>query len=307
MAEKGVSPRANIATYNTYKTPGIGAYDVENTSRQLSVHPAAPAFRFGSEKLRITELEMELEKKQHRPGPGTYLSDSCMGKQKTSVKPSAPETKFGTSVRDALMKTYISAEGFCDSDPNKVNVLLPTPGPGAYEVPEQPLTARSAPAYTFGLRPEKRVGETRPCTMPEIGPGSYANRSTLGPQNQSFKQTFPSYKIGTATRDGIAIAANPGYNPDSKFLKVTPGPGAYQEISSLSTSPASSRQKASFATSLGRGPKLAIVRDHKVPGPGGYESHQSTLQKQVKSTYRTSPAYGFGSSTRPSIQHGMTG
>jgi len=291
-----------------YNTPGAGSYDIEQPDKTLSHRPRPPAFGFGTDKKRITELHMHREIKESRPGPGTYDQEPSVGTQIASVKPSSPRWGFGTSERHTLSKTYISKEAFVDTDPNKTNIIPLTPGPGTYEQTPEVVTARSVQTHTFGIRPNHISGEIRPSTNAVVGPGSYSHRSYLGTQQESFKKTFPSFKIGTSTREKSALCHNPGFKPDSMFLKVAPGPGSYNEdVSSISRAPVLSKQKSSFVTELGRAPKFALRKDHKVPGAGTYDTNVSTLARQVRSNYKTSPSWGFGSSKRPAINAGMFG
>jgi len=258
----------------------------------------------------MTEQVMHLEKKMHRPGPGAYDSESMVGKQVSSIKPSSANYCFGSSTREATKLTYTCKAEYLDSDPNSTIIVPNTPGPGTYEIIDAEKTKPTARKCQFGIKPEHVSGAVRPQTSDAVGPGRYENDapSTLGKQMQSFKKTFPSFKVGTATREKVSLASNPGYNSglhNSKFVALVPAPGAYEQDFNPRCPPISNK-KSSFATELGRGPRFARQNIPKTPGAGAYRNH-STFARQVRSTFKTSPAFGFGSSTRPPINAGMFG
>ena len=124
-------------------------------------------------------------------GPGNYQHDSMFAKQKSSLKQSSENFKFGSASRDDIVKVYtpgIPQEG----------TARKTPGPGAYtaqnhdKISRVGLSKTKAPAWAFAGQlnkvnrsPDLGTG----CTLPQCGPGSYGAREAIGKQTSSTKKT----------------------------------------------------------------------------------------------------------------------
>uniref|UniRef100_A0A6U1PJ94 Uncharacterized protein n=1 Tax=Fibrocapsa japonica TaxID=94617 RepID=A0A6U1PJ94_9STRA len=285
-----------------YTTPGAGSYDINDSA--LRTKTTAPSFSFGSQKDRLVDLETKYEKKQHRPGPGAYGTASSCGRQIISNRVSSPGYSFGTSKREDAVKAYVSK---MDSGPgvdmNAHGAGRFTPGPGTYEAVSPLRTKKEAPSYSFGLKTQN-IRETHPNTTDVVGPGTYDNKSALGNQSLSYRASSPGYSMGSATRDGCHLAIQPGFQPQPKMQ--TPGPGEYGTVSCVNKQQVLSNCKTPFSCGFGKGEKSPSRVKRGVPGPGAY-TPPSSFNRQPRSTQRTAPAFGFGTSKRPGINAGMVG
>jgi len=281
-------------------TPGPGAYDA-NGGRGYDV--MAPSYSMAAR-------TNNGGSKSFAPGPGAYDQTSRIQNN------SSPNYRIGSAKRDGCGQTSA------------------TPGPGAYSTrPQSAYNAHSGPKHGFGS--EQRGGlDNMSKTLP--GPGQYSHRGdfdspgkgtslvprrpdsaylsgsrTPGPgayaPSLTDKAKGPSYRIGSASRDGTSSgnrlgspgpgAYNPAYTKGNKNVKIgtstrsnlsasayTPGPGAYDQ-----------------RTKVGEGPKHIMnprrddvtksKNDKYVPGPGAY-SPSLNLTKSQNSTCK------MGTSTR---------
>jgi hypothetical protein len=157
-----------------------------------------------------------------------------------------------------------------------------TPSPGQYEY--KTYLGKEAPKITIASRPNTSGGN-RGNT---VGPGQYNI-------NLSNKNKSPSYRIGSAKRDG-------GF----EFLRDNPGPSQYSPSYNTSTRPKSPTWSMGKGTrtnmnpmdfvpgtgsyniskGIGEGPKYTITGKNfynggklGVPGPGNYNSTLTHLSK----------------------------
>jgi len=281
----------------TSTTPGPGAY---NSTGLRGFDQKSPSYSF---RMKTPTLSDNLRV----PGPGSYNQNSRIQNQ------TSPAFKMGTSKRDGLYQTSAA------------------PGPGSYSVrPNSSYGKESGPKYGFGTAGRNNI-DSMSKTMP--GPGSYnfkgefesmgkgtsiaprrpdsalgsASRSPgPGAYNPAFdgKYQSPAYRIGSASRDGLAsksYAPGPGnYDPrlstSGKNVKIgtsvrsslngnnkNPGPGSY-----------------SYGSKVGEGPKFSMNprRDESktqnsryIPGPGAYSPNIGLVKNQ-------SPTVGMGTSSR---------
>jgi len=239
------------------------------------------------------------------PGPGNYAHDSMFSKQKSSLKQSSENFKFGSSARDDIVKIYtpgIPQEG----------TARKTPGPGAYTQQDHNKITRGtgkskAPAWAFAgnLNQVARDGVSDSfSTLPQCGPGSYGAREAIGKQTSSTKKTAARANFGTADRYKSEVAISPGYQGRSKGGVENPGPGTYNAPSSLQKQSDASKESA-FAFSFGTSTRdKDVLKEEmaKVPGPGAYVSAPG-CGVQANSRYRTSQRTLFGTSARGGLQN----
>jgi len=275
----------------------------------ISKYATAPNFSFGSDRFRLTEIRERNEEREDFPGPGSYnQTGSLHGGQLDSTKPSSPKFSFGGASRDAVTKMYMTKGSAGSSvDPNMRNAEIKTPGPGAYRPAKVSKYKKdaSAKAHSFGLRTEFAVGERRPNTTPAVGPGAYRINSGVGDQRVSTRQSAAQYSMGKSTRSKQAFIVSPGA-PAVPRKVSTPGPGEYLQSSSLGRQVVSS-QKSSFVSGFSREPRSRSKIKNDVPGPGTYSAVGSTGKRQFRSSAKTAPSFGFGSSVRQPLEAGMVG
>ncbi len=147
------------------------------------------------------------------PGPGNYKISEDTGQ-------GAPKFSFGKEERGQNKRPM-------------------TPGPGQYQYKE--YVGKDGPKITMSSRPQTSLVKSS-----DPGPGQY--NSTL-----VSRPTTPSYKIGTAKRDG-------GY----KFMYDMPGPGQYSPNDNISKRPKSPYW------SMGTGKRSGLYTTDAGPGPGNY-------------------------------------
>jgi|LauGreDrversion4_2_1035121.scaffolds.fasta_scaffold222718_2 hypothetical protein len=114
-----------------------------------------------------------------------------------------------------------------------------TPGPGQYQYKE--YVGKDGPKITMSSRPQTSLVKSS-----DPGPGHYNS-------NLVSRPTTPSYKIGTAKRDG-------GF----KFMYDMPGPGQYSPTDNISKRPKSPYW------SMGTGKRGGLYTSESGPGPGNY-------------------------------------
>jgi len=223
-------------------TPGPGAY---NGTGLRGYDQTAPSFSFRA-KTNVPDGRTRV------PGPGTYDQNSRIQNQ------TSPGYRIGTSQRSGLYNTGAN------------------PGPGTYSTrPNSAFNRDSGPKYGFGSA-ERSGLEGMSKTLP--GPGAYNFRGEFespgkgtslvprrpdsamlsasrspgpGAYNPSLstKNQNPSYRIGSASRDGLGNRNG------------TPGPGNYDPRA------VSGNQNVKIGTST----RSPLSTNNKVPGPGSYQ------------------------------------
>jgi hypothetical protein len=225
----------------TIYSPGPGNYtpDHKKMFKNLSYTMSAKTFR---------------EKPEVTPGPGNYDLRSERSMQ-------VPSYKFGKEEKCQLLNSTAKY----------------TPGPGNYET--RTNLGQHAPKLSFGK--EQRGDRGRPMTP---GPGTYQHRNILGSDgpkvhissvkpdvmtprearlvpgpgqyslNMSNRPKSPSYRVGSAKRDGLF-----------KYLEANPGPGTYN-----SSNDGSSKRPKSPHWSMGTSTRPPLSTCEQVPGPGNY-------------------------------------
>ena len=148
------------------------------------------------------------------PGPGNYSIGEDAGK-------GAPKFSFGKELRGDERRPM-------------------TPGPGTYQY--KTYVGKDAPKITISARPQTSLSRTM-----DPGPGQYNSTILHRPKS-------PSYRIGTARRDG-----------DNKILAAYPGPGQYSPTVVMG----SNRPKSPL-WSMGKGQRTNLSPFESVPGPGNY-------------------------------------
>ena len=200
--------------------------------------------------------KLNQSKTDHNPGPGNY-------EVRTDKSLLVPSYKFGNE-RKCLPENTTNKH---------------TPGPGNYEVRKN--LGDDAPKLSMGK--EKRDNERRPMTP---GPGQYQIKQMVGnegpkihissvrPQTSSHSRFVPgpgqydttlsnrpkspSYRIGTAKREGNKSSG-------------VPGPGQYELNNSLNLS----MRPKSPVWSLGTSTRPPLSTSEMSPGPGNYNIYNT--------------------------------
>lgn len=220
-------------TYPKYVTPAPGDYEVQ--SKHNIKFTKAPTSQFGGNLCKIdrdkTGLRARALQTADDPGPNAYSVTAA--KQKLDVKQRAPTFKFGSSQRADGSKIYMHrADTTGDvTDPNRAAAGRGVPGPGAYGTmgPSMEKTKKSAPRFSFGLKPA--IQETTSATTINIGPGTYLSPSSIGKQVISMRPTSPGFSMGTCDREKMGEVLQPGFSPNVK--NPSPGPSKYESPSGV--------------------------------------------------------------------------
>jgi hypothetical protein len=114
-----------------------------------------------------------------------------------------------------------------------------TPGPGTYKLKQ--YTGNEGPKITISGHRPTSASSSR--LVPGVGQYQL---------NLNDKKKAPSFRIGTATRDG------------SSFKNSNPGPGTYTPSGNTSTRPKSP------TWSMGTGTRRPLSSSQANPGPGNY-------------------------------------
>jgi hypothetical protein len=212
--------------------------------------------------------------------------------QALNIKIGPGKTKFGSEERKGSM-----------------GAASLNPGPGQYANPNMDKVAsttrlREAPKFSFGgLNVRSKSPLATGSTPDAVGPSSYQQGQSVGPQIISRRPTSPTWGMGSASREQTQRVVSPGYNPIPSTNN--PGPGNYTVGQSvgrqfLSTAPSS--------PSYGQGTSDRPAMSAKVltPGPGMYPVPAS-IKSQAESRRSTQPAWSFGTSQRPSLEEGLVG
>ena len=249
-----------------------------------------------------------------------------------------PSFGFGTSTRDGNEKRMLSKKaqsltGLGTQSPGPIYKLKSSVG-------AQYLSANStAPSHVFGKRDDPRARGGAPVHPP--GPGTYEMMNSLGGQILSGRRSESGVTFGSGNRwsaykkdfveqymtpaattsqpakgwlgdaasfsfGGGAKRSAVGMGPGKPSYVRNPGPGTYQEKSSMGDqieSKRSSAQNAKFGTSQ-RGAKLYVNRSSEretlgkhSPGPNTYNLSGS-VGRQSSSTKKSAQSFVFGSSDR---------
>jgi len=264
----------------------------------------APQFGFGSSdrqnaaKVFVTAEHAKSSYGKESPGP-VYELKSSIGKQDSSKNESSPLFSFGTADRFAKP---------AGSVPTRASV----PGPGAYQSPSSigkqgNSTKQTAEAYGFGsstrLHQQKvfispdhaktNFGEASP------GPSVYNQKSAVGKQPDSKKESAPSWAFSSEERFK--------YDFVERAAKV-PGAGQYNTVGAVGTQPDSKKQtlpKFSFGScQREQRNKVYISPDHEKssygmnsPGPASVGG-KSSLGRQSSSKNPSGSSWSFGSAKR---------
>ena len=220
-------------TYPKYVTPAPGDYEVQ--SKHNIKFTKAPTSQFGGNLCKIdrdkTGLRARALQTADDPGPNAYSVTAA--KQKLDEKQRAPTFKFGSSQRSDGSKIYMHrADTTGDvTDPNRAAAGRGVPGPGAYGTmgPSMEKTKKSAPRFSFGLKPT--IQETTSATTINIGPGTYLSPSSIGKQVISMRPTSPGFSMGTCDREKMGEVLQPGFSPNVK--NPSPGPSKYESPSGV--------------------------------------------------------------------------
>jgi len=215
------------------------------------------------------------------------------GPQPLSTKSTQPAYGFGSSVREASLRQYLSA------DHAKVMSGNNSQGP-IYRVlsamgHQSESTYKTAPINSFGTEPRL----PKPPNRQVPGPGTYKVPSTAyGSQVVSAVSTAPRIVFGSSTRDqAIKVYQE---DADKAFFGLgSPGPCAYKTTSMLGRQVLSNKESAG-AAKMGKSDRFKydhVRRALEIPGAGQY-SQTVAVGRQSLSNKRTMPAAKFGTSTR---------
>ncbi|CAL8470628.1 g10170 [Coccomyxa elongata] len=211
---------------------------------------------------------------------------STFGTQCLASLQTAPACGFGSSMREAGSKTYISPEA--DRALCKAQGGNNSQGP-IYKVPaalgKQCLsTMTSAPNLGFGS--SKRPGMARKAAAP--GPGAYKLKPALGSQFESTKTSAAVVHFPGAHRDAAEKMFISLEHEKSGFGKESPGPSAYNVSGSFlrrTSSPSTLKGGSRFGDTSAR---IAAG----LPGPGQY-AVPTTVGRHPMSTKPNKPVVGF--------------
>lgn len=236
-------------------------YDVPSSlgPQNASKNESAPAYKFGARSLSDSNLA-----KESRPGPGTYGCESSMGKQSDSKKNNSSAWKFGSSNRMSQWKgDFKEVYSVPGSE-------LPRPASG---------WLGDAAAFSFGTSGRHEVGKGAPGSKPTYrltpGPGNYQASSSLGPQQQSQKNSSSMFKFGSATREKTQKVYLTHAHEREYVGQHSPAPNAYMLKSSLGGQ-TSSKNVTSATFKFGSSDRFSDVKKRSgpvpalTPGPGSY-------------------------------------
>ena len=287
-----------------------GAFDPTKLSCTPGPGQYQPQYKDGNPKYSM-RIRPNTAKSEVTPGPGNY----DLRKDKSLMVPSY---KFGTEKKDGLdlaQAKYVPGPGNYEYKADAINKTQPkfsfgkevrgdnkrpmTPGPGQYQYKE--FLGKEATKITMSMKLPKEGDDSR--YVP--GPGQYNSTNS-----NYYRPKSPSYKIGTAKREGIYkfMEGNPGpgqYGPDNCTNYVRPktpswviGTGQRPPLNPVDPS-VPGPGNYNIGQMLGKGPKYSMVGKNNygnnakngVPGPGQYEGgSQANLTKN--------PAWKIGTSNR---------
>ncbi|DBA79673.1 hypothetical protein WJX77_002457 [Trebouxia sp. C0004] len=226
---------------------------------------------------------------------------STFGNQCMSQLPTSPSCGFGSAVREATDRTYVSP----DVDRANCRSRGGNNSQGAiYKVqnslgPQSLSTLPSSPISGFGTA--KRPSMATKSGVP--GPGAYKLKNTVGDQFESTKGNTPKLKFGTALREASEKIFISTDHEKSGYGKESPGPSAYNLSGGMGRQVLSDHESLP-SWQMGTDKRFQydfIKRTQGMPGPGQYKMGSSS-GKQVFSTKKSAPTINFGSSTRDSVK-----
>eukprot|EP00879_Flechtneria_rotunda_P016706 GHRR01017482.1.p1 GENE.GHRR01017482.1~~GHRR01017482.1.p1 ORF type:complete len:306 (+),score=70.82 GHRR01017482.1:1571-2488(+) len=230
---------------------------------------------------------------KRRDDPSVKGLRSGFGSQIRSTSPTNPSFGFGTSVRDASLRQYISPEHARAMSGNN------SQGP-VYKVyssvgPQPDSTVHNQGTMTFGTA--QRLPKPGKSGVP--GPGHYKVAPALGDQKESKRVSSSRAVFGTSTRDGQAKVYLDPELMKTYYGKESAPPGSYNVPGALGRQVASTKESApgiKIGTSL-RALDYQVARAKDMPGAGQYNTYKA-VGKQPLSAKKTLPAHSFGKSTR---------
>ena len=254
-----------------------GAFDPTKTSFAPGPGQYEPQYKDGNPKYSM-RIRPSTSKSETTPGPGNY-------DVRTDKSLKVPCYKFGTEKKDGLdlaQAKYVPGPGNYEYKADAINKANPkfsfgkqtrgndkrpmTPGPGQYQYKE--YIGKEAPKISMSAKYGNQPSESK--YVP--GPGQYSATNS-----NYYRPKSPSYKIGTAKREGLY-----------KFLEGNPGPGQYgPENCTNQVRP----KTASWKMGTGQRPPLNAV-DPSTPGPGNYNIGENLGQRGPKYSMVGKNTYG---------------
>ena len=307
-----VGRKSGMGHKSSYYSPapaafvGIDAYTFRGVQR----------IRLDGKELRETSLLMcqpglpeGLSKaKASNPGPGHYNAPE-------RIQRTAPRPPRQTSLKGCEWDKGIQQPGL---PPSSSKWTRSVPGPGAYQLalplalaPDHPgrTVHDVGPCLSIGgkmansqratsqiiCQPELPVGMSK-ARAANPGPGYYERFDT---ENLLYA-VAPSFGQATAKREDTQIICQPGLPLlKTKGNMNNPGPGMYEVTGSIGQQVRVSTLKSGARCTIGKG---------KRPGNTTQEQHQARMTSarsgngiQVSSRQRTSPSFGFGTSSRTAL------
>jgi hypothetical protein len=318
-----------VDTESLVGVPGPGAYVGEDTvTRNGSSKRGGRGASFGG---RFNKIDRFKVKSEGTPAPGTHNAMPMMEDVPNSKKPSCSTAKFTKEIRpfikfaettnDAPITTAEPSAVAPQVDSTKESAgnfkfgtekrntgpppRLQTPGAGSYDPIQSSKGGIIYPvSKTFGVekRPSPDEYEKQ---FHQSAPGDFNLGSMMSEQLRSDKPSASNFKFGTSDREKNAAVYAPGIEVPTKIVGADgqPGPGHYSHATSMEGQ-ASSTRRTCMSTKIGRQKRVgeAESAEHrKNPGPGAY-----SLEKSIGEggAYEKTPvAAGFGTSSRPGLEH----
>jgi len=129
---------------------------------------------------------------------------------------------MGTSKRDVFVdrrKTELPGPGSYQAYPEAAPLgWVAVPSPQSISAGIQSRGKSRAPVHSLGQKRTVVIGEPRPQTTQQAGPGAYTIRGTLEHKSHRSKQIEHKHTMGTSSRE---IFRGESQNPN-------PGPGSYE-------------------------------------------------------------------------------
>jgi hypothetical protein len=251
-----------------------------------------------------------------------------LGRQHNSTKETMPSFSFGTGVRGAANKTFISKKH------EKRKAVMNSPGP-VYGVPGSTGTG-----LKFGFGTEEQRGSAKPqypdssvdltCSVVDSQTIKYSSTKgvhfgtepRMNPKNAEALRANPTTNLCTQSPqsfdynpdDTLIAKSRPEYSFGPKEAKQsdkapqrihipktgTPrhvGPGSHGQPSACGSQPSSARKSAP-SWSFGGKPSSNTPNGDRNMALMDPSPELSSLGKQVVSSARSAPSCGFGTSTR---------
>lgn len=220
---------------------------------------------------------------------------SSFGRQIPGHRPSSPQCGFGSATRATA--AAVSAPGYMpvrgELSPGPIYGLEGGVGP------QHDSSKTSEPQWGFGSNPRSKSPRAQ-----DIGPGpaeySSDGMASMGTQPLSQKGTSPIYGMGSGTRETQRKLFISAEHQKDLYGRNTPGPTTAVDLGAYGRQvPSTRRSSPSWGL---HGPKNRFNErptsaGFKVPGPQAY-GLRSGVGTQLDSRKPSSPARGFGSSTR---------